>query len=209
MVRILGPIRKALSWGRKKPDINEVTSQLRVLSKQLERQRNKLEKEERDTKARAIRARKTGNLEAYRTYAGEMIRFRRFALGVDKSRLQILKILAHVTRAQTTAQASQALNQVAKILGLLGDATDVTKVVENVDEIARRLEEFEIESGITGEAFDSTGDAQITTDDLAAAMAEIDAEAGLAETSGPVAKPISETEKLEEAIKALERELGV
>ncbi len=209
MVRILGPIRKALSWGRKKPDINEVTSQLRVLSKQLERQRNKLEKEERDTKARAIRARKTGNMEAYRTYAGEMIRFRRFALGVDKSRLQILKILAHVTRAQTTAQASQALNQVAKILGLLGDATDVTKVVENVDEIARRLEEFEIESGITGEAFDSTGDAQITTDDLAAAMAEIDAEAGVAEAASPVSKPISETEKLEEAIKALERELGV
>ncbi len=209
MVRILGPIRKAFSWGRKKPDINEVTSQLRVLSKQLERQRNKLEKEERDTKARAIRARKTGNMEAYRTYAGEMIRFRRFALGVDKSRLQILKILAHVTRAQTTAQASQALNQVAKILGLLGDATDATKVVENVDEIARRLEEFEIESGITGEAFDSTGDAQITTDDLAAAMAEIDAEAGFAEVSSTAAKPVSETEKLEEAIKALERELGV
>ncbi|MFW9920471.1 MAG: Snf7 family protein [Candidatus Thorarchaeota archaeon] len=205
----MGPIRKALSWGRKKPDINEVTSQLRVLSKQLERQRNKLEKEERDTKARAIRARKTGNMEAYQTYAGEMIRFRRFALGVDKSRLQILKILAHVTRAQTTAQASQALNQVAKILGLLGDATDVTKVVENVDEIARRLEEFEIESGITGEAFDSTGDAQITTEDLAAAMAEIDAEAGIGESTGPVTKPISETERLEEAIKALERELGV
>jgi len=209
MVRILGPIRKAFSWGRKKPDINEVTSQLRVLSKKLERQRNKLEKEERDTKQRAIRARKSGNIEAYRTYAGEMIRFRRFALGVDKSRLQILKILAHVTRAQTTAQASQALNQVAQILGLLGDATDTTKVVENVDEIARRLEEFEIESGITGEAFDSTGDAQLTSEDLAFAMAEIDRDAGIAEVVSPVSKPVSESEKLEEAIKALERELGV
>lgn len=209
LVRSLGPVRKAFSWFRKKPDIGEVTSQLRILSKQLERQRNKLEKEERDTKARAIKARKSGNLEAYRTYAGEMIRFRRFALGVDKSRLQILKILAHVTRAQTTAQASQALNQVSKILGLLGDATDVTKVVENVDLIAERLEEFEIESGITGEAFDSTGDAQLTSEDLAAAMAEIDAEAGLAEGTTTTARPVSESEKLEEAIKALERELGV
>ncbi len=208
-MRILGAFRKAFSWGRKKPDINEVTSQLRILAKQLERQRNKLEKEERDTKNRAIRARKTGNLEAYRTYASEMVRFRRFALGVDKSRLQILKILAHVTRAQTTAKASQALNQVAKILGLLGDATDVTKVVENVDEIARRLEEFEIESGITAEAFDSTGDAQITSEDLAAAMAEIDAEAGVAAEVSVTAKPLNETEKLEEAIKALERELDV
>ncbi|MHA1638260.1 MAG: Snf7 family protein, partial [Candidatus Thorarchaeota archaeon] len=153
----MSPIRKAFSWGRKKPDITEITSNLRIMSKQLERQRNKLEKEERDTKARAVRARKSGNVEAFKTYATEMIRFRRFALSIDKSRLQILKILAHVTRAQTTAQAAIAIDQVAQILGLLGDATDATKVVENADEIARRLEEFEIESEITGDAFDSTG----------------------------------------------------
>jgi hypothetical protein len=207
-VSTLGSLKKAFSWGRGKPDINEITSQLRILSKQLERQRNKLEKEERDTKARAVRARKTNNMEAYRTYAAEMIRFRRFALGVDKSRLQILKILAHVTRAQTTAQASRALNDVAKILGILGDATDATKVVQNVDEIARRLEEFEIESGITGEAFDSTGDTQVTSEDLDAAMAEIDAEAGVGEAVS-AGHAVTEAEKLEEAIKSLERELGV
>ena len=178
------------------------------MSKQLERQRNKLEKEERDTKARAVRARKSGNAEAFKTYATEMIRFRRFALSIDKSRLQILKILAHVTRAQTTAQASLAIEQVAQILGLLGDATDATKVVENADEIARRLEEFEIESEITGEAFDSTGESQVTSEDLATAMREIDIEAGVAE-SGTTTGPVTEAEELEEAIKSLERELGV
>ncbi len=207
-MRILSPIRKAFSWGRKKPDITEITSNLRIMSKQLERQRNKLEKEERDTKARAVRARKAGNNEAFKTYATEMIRFRRFALSIDKSRLQILKILAHVTRAQTTAQASLAIEQVAQILGLLGDATDATKVVENADEIARRLEEFEIESEITGDAFDSTGESQVTSEDLASAMREIDIEAGVAET-GTTTGPVTEAEELEEAIKSLERELGV
>ena len=204
----MSPIRKAFSWGRKKPDITEITSNLRIMSKQLERQRNKLEKEERDTKARAVRARKAGNSEAFKTYATEMIRFRRFALSIDKSRLQILKILAHVTRAQTTAQASIAIEQVAQILGLLGDATDATKVVENADEIARRLEEFEIESELTGEAFDSTGESQITSEELATAMREIDIEAGVAET-GTTTGPVTEAEELEEAIKSLERELGV
>ncbi|MDF1538227.1 MAG: Snf7 family protein [Candidatus Thorarchaeota archaeon] len=204
----MSSFRKAFSWGRRKPNIGEVTSQLRILSKQLERQRNKLEKEERGTKSRAIKARKSGNLEAYKVYATEMIRFRRFALSVDKSRLQILKILAHVTRAQSTAQASKALEQVAQILGLLGDATDASKVVDNADEIARRLEEFEIESGITGEAFDSTGDAAVTSEDIAVAMREIDAEAGMGEAAVTGA-PVSESDKLEEAIKNLERELGV
>jgi DNA-binding transcriptional ArsR family regulator len=208
MVRVLGSIRKAFSWGRKKPDIGEVKSSLRIMSKQLERQRNKLEKEVRDTKGRAVKARKGGHNEAFRTYATEMVRFRRYALSVDKSRLQILKILAHVSRAQTTAQATKVLEQVGKILGMLGDATDTTKVVENVDEIARRLEEFDIESGISSETLDSTTDGQVTSEDLAAAMQEIDAEAGIADAV-PTSRPVSEAEELEEAIKSLERELGV
>ncbi|MHA2361520.1 MAG: hypothetical protein ACXAB6_06285, partial [Candidatus Thorarchaeota archaeon] len=137
-----------------------------------------------------------------------MVRFRKYALSVDKSRLQILKILAHVSRAQTTAQATKVLEQVGKILGMLGDATDTTKVVENVDEIARRLEEFDIESGISSETLDSTTDGQVTSEDLAAAMQEIDAEAGIADAV-PTSRPVSEAEELEEAIKSLERELGV
>ncbi|MHA2115152.1 MAG: Snf7 family protein [Candidatus Thorarchaeota archaeon] len=196
--------RKAFSWGRKKPDIGEVSSRLRILSKQLGRQRNKLEKEERDTKARAVRARKAGQTEAYRTYATEMVRFRRYALSVDKSRLQILKILAHLNRAQTSAKTSKALQEVAKILGMLGDGTDATKVVANVDEIARRLEEFEIEASISDDALDST--MEITGNDLTSAMHEIDAEAGLAESP---ASPVGESDSLEDDIKALERELGM
>jgi DNA-binding transcriptional ArsR family regulator len=205
-VRFLGSIRKAFSWGKKKPDIGEISSRLRILSKQLARQRNKLEKEERDAKARAVRARKAGQTEAYQTYATEMVRFRRYALSVDKSRLQILKILAHLNRAQTSAKTSIALQEVAKILGMLGESTDASKVVANVDEIARRLEEFEIETSISDEALDST--MEVTSEDMSSAFQEIDAEAGLAEAP-TAARPVGEAESLEADIKALERELGV
>ncbi|NWF95119.1 MAG: Snf7 family protein [Candidatus Thorarchaeota archaeon] len=202
-------VKKAFTWGRKRPDAAEVSSQLRVLAKQLERERNRLEKEERENKARAVKARKEGHIEAYRMYAAEMVRFRRYALGVDRSRLQMLKILAHLTRAQTTARATMALDQVASILGIIGTSTDATKVVENLDEITRRLEEFEIESGITDEAFDMASGSQVSSEDLSAAMAEIDAAAGMGEAAPVAARPVSEAEELEEAIKSLERELGV
>ena len=205
-MKLLPSIRKAFAWGKKKPDVGEISSRLRILSKQLARQRNKLEKEERDTKSRAVRARKAGQMDAYKTYATEMVRFRRYALSVDKSRLQILKILAHLNRAQTSAKTSIALEEVAKILGMLGDSTDATKVVANVDEIARRLEEFEIEASISDEALDTT--MEVSSDDLSDAMAEIDAEAGLAE-SGAVRKPLSDVESLEDDIRSLERELGM
>ena len=206
-MRLLGSIRKAFSWGRKKSDIGEITSQLRILSKQLDRQRNKLEKEERSAKTKAVHSRKENKMESYRTYATEMVRFRRYALAVDRSRYQILKILAHVNRAQTYAKTSMVLKEVAKILGILGDATNATKVVENVDEIARRLEEFEIESGITDETFDASMP-EVSSDALDAAMQEIDAAAGMGDVSA-AARPRTETEELEEAIKSLERELGV
>ncbi|MHA2602618.1 MAG: Snf7 family protein [Candidatus Thorarchaeota archaeon SMTZ1-83] len=199
-------LRKAFSWGRKRPDVGEVSSQLRILAKQLERQRDKLEKEERDTKNRAVKARKAGQVDAFRTYATEMVRFRRFALSVDKSRLQILKILAHLNRAQTSAKTSRALEEVGKILGMLGDTSDAKKLVENVDEIARRLDEFEIEAEISADALDMTMD--VSSDDLATAMQELDVEAGLAEASA-VTKPATESESLEEDIKRLERELGI
>lgn len=204
----MGPIRKAFRWGKKRPDVGEVSSQLRVLSKQLARERNKLEKEARDTRARAVRARKEGRVDAYKTYAAEMVRFRRFALSVDKSRLQILKILAYITRAQTTAKANVALEKVADILGLLGDTTDTLKVVENVDEIGRRLEQFEIESSISTEALDTTEIGEVTSEELATAMAEIDAEAGAA-TSHAKKAPMTESEELEAEIRSLEQELGV
>ncbi len=204
----MGTIKKAMSWGRRKPDITEVTSQLRILTKQLERERNRLEKEERDTKARAVRARKEGHTDAYRTYAVEMIRFRRFALSVDRSRLHLLRVLAHITRAQTTAKTGLAVEQVAKILGMLSDATDSTKVIQNLDEITRRLEEFEIESGISEEALVSTRESQVTSEDMASAMEEIDAAAGVAGAPSAT-RPVTEAEELEEAIKSLEKELGV
>ena len=205
-MKVLPSIRKAFAWGRKKPDVGEISSRLRILSKQLARQRNKLEKEERDTKARAVRARKGGQADAFKTYATEMLRFRKYALSVDKSRLQILKILAHLNRAQTSAKTQLALQEVAKILGMLGDSSDASKVVANVDEIARRLEEFEIEASISDDALDST--MEVSSDDLSAAMLEIDAEAGLAE-AGAVKKPLSDVESLEDDIRSLERELGM
>jgi DNA-binding transcriptional ArsR family regulator len=205
-VKSLASLRKAFAWGKKKPDVGEISSRLRILSKQLARQRNKLEKEEYDTRARAVRARKAGQMDAYQTYATEMIRFRRYALSVDKSRLQILKILAHLNRAQTSAKTSLALQEVAKILGMLGDSTDASKVVANVDEIARRLDEFEIETSISDEALDST--MEISSDDLQAAMQEIDVEAGMTDASA-AKKPMGDVESLENDIKTLERELGL
>ena len=205
-MKLLPSIRKAFAWGKKKPDVGEISSRLRILSKQLARQRNKLEKEERDTKARAVRARKGGQSEAFKTYATEMLRFRKYALSVDKSRLQILKILAHLNRAQTSAKTQLALQEVAKILGMLGDSSDATKVVANVDEIARRLEEFEIEASISDDALDST--MEVSSDDLSEAMQEIDAEAGLGEAPA-IKKPLSDVESLEDDIRSLERELGM
>ncbi|MFW9845274.1 MAG: Snf7 family protein [Candidatus Thorarchaeota archaeon] len=206
VVKLLDSLRKAFRWGRKRPDIGEVSSQLRILTKQLERERNKLEKEERDTRARAIKARKAGQTDAFKTYATEMIRFRRYALSTDKARLQILKILAHLNRAQTSAKTGRALEEVAKILGMLGDTSDTRKLVENVDEITRRLDEFEIESAISADALDAS--MEVSSDDLASAMQEIDIEVGLAEAT-PAAKAATEQESLEEDIKALERELGI
>lgn len=203
-----GTAKKAMTWGRRKPDVAEVTSQLRILGKELERERNRLEKQEIETKSRAVRARKEGHMDAYKTYATEMIRFRKSALSIDKSRLHLLRFLSSVIHAQSAAKTNLVVEKVAKILGILGDARDSTKVVRNLDEITRRLDAIEIESGISDETFDSMKDSKVTSEELASAMQEIDAAAGAAEVTS-LAGPATEAERLEEEIKSLEKELGV
>jgi hypothetical protein len=197
-----------MTWGRRKPDVAEVTSQLRILGKELERERNRLEKQEVETKARAVRARKEGHVDAYRTYATEMIRFRKSALSIDKSRLHLLRFLSSVIHAQSAAKTNLVVEKVAKILGIFGDTRDSSKLVRNLDEITRRLDAVEIEGSISDETFDSMKDSKVTSEELAAAMQEIDVAAGAEEITFR-AGPATEAERLEEEIKSLEKELGV
>lgn len=205
-MKLLGTIRKAFIWGRNKPNISEIKSRLRVLIRQLQRQKAKLDNEISAIKACAVRARKSGDMDSFRSYAEELVRFRHMALSVDKSRLHLLKILNHIQQAQTTAKTSLVMNETSKILGILGDVTDVSRVVINVDEIARRLEEFEIERGIASKSIDSaTG--SIPPDEVSRTMTEIEAIAG---ASSDVRSPsTSEADTLEATIKALEQELDV
>jgi hypothetical protein len=204
----LGTAKKAMTWGRRKPDVAEVTGQLRILGKELERERNRLEKQELETKTRAVRARKDGHTDAYKTYATEMIRFRKSALSIDKSRLHLLRFLSSIIHAQSAAKTNLVVEKVAKILGLFVDTRDSAKLVRNLDEITRRLDSIEIEGAISDEAFDSMKDSKVTSEELAAAMQEIDVAAGAEETASR-AGPATEAERLEEEIKSLEKELGV
>lgn len=208
MARVLDSLRKALSWGRHKPNIAEVKSDLRVMAKQLERQRNKLEVEERETRSRAIKARREGRTQEYRTYTREMVRFRKYVLSVEKSRLQMLRLLAHVTRAQTNAKANHALADVSKVLGILGEESDVSEVIEHADEISRRIEEYEIEADISEEALGYSMGISQGSDELAAAFEEIDRAAGIEETR-TTSREGTELDKLERDIQSLENELGI
>jgi len=208
MVRVLDSLRKALSWGRHKPNIAEVKSDLRVMAKQLERQRNKLELEERETRARAIKARKEGRTPAYKTYTKEMVRFRRYILSIEKSRMQMLRLLAHVTRAQTNAKANHALADVSKVLSVLGDASDISSVIDHADEISRRIEEYEIEAQISEDALGVSVGGSEGSDELAAAFNEIDHAAGI-EGSNTDSREATELDRLEKDISSLENELGV
>ncbi len=190
--------------------MTEVVIHLRIMSKELERERIRLENESRDIKARAIHARRENNIDAYRTYAAELVRFRKQALATDKSRFQILLIISYLKRAQATANAAKSVEKVASILAVLGEAFDASKVIANYDTIARKMEELEIESSLTEDALVSGG-SQPTQEEISSAMAEIDAAAGIEEGAASRAKKqaVSEADALEEAIRSLESQLGV
>ncbi len=201
MVTPLGTIRKAFIWGRNRPNISDVKSRLRVLLRQLQRQKMRLEDEVEAIKFSAIRAHREGDLAAVQAYATELVRFRQMVLSIDRSRFYLLKILTHIQQAQTTAKTSMVLQDVGKILRIIGDATDAGRVVANVDEIARRLEEFEIERGIAGTSLDSAT-SNVSPEAVSRAMSDIEALAG-----GRPTGTYAGSDSLEATIRALEQEL--
>ncbi len=207
----LKTLKKAFLWGTKRPDVVSVITQLRILCKELERERNRLEREVYGLKARAVSAIRDNNMDASRTYAVEIVRLRRQALSLDKTRLLLLRIASHLKRAQTTANATKAMERVLSILSMLREASAPSEAVKNYDEIARLADELEIESSITEGVFDSGVSSQVTPEEIAAVMSEIGTAAGSKEASSVAVteSPDSETADLEKMIKSLERELGM
>lgn len=161
----------------------------------------RLEDEVEAIKFSAIRAHREGDLAAVQAYATELVRFRQMVLSIDRSRFYLLKILTHIQQAQTTAKTSMVLQDVGKILRIIGDATDAGRVVANVDEIARRLEEFEIERGIAGTSLDSAT-SNVSPEAVSRAMSDIEALAG-----GRPTGTYAGSDSLEATIRALEQEL--
>ncbi|MEM2141778.1 MAG: Snf7 family protein [Candidatus Thorarchaeota archaeon] len=201
-------LRKALTWARGKPNVNEIIVSLRNISRQLERERRHLEREEASIMEMAVQARQAGHAEAYYTYASEIARFRKHILAIDKTRFQILRLAAHLKRAQASAQAGVALEQVSRVLGVLRSAIDSRRLVENVDEISRQLDALHVESTISEEAMGMVGGVDVSQEDVASVMAEIERSTG----SSPIRAEMGSTDKiknLEEAIESLERDLGV
>ncbi len=202
----MGAAKKAWSWAWNNVDVSRLRVDLKVLVRQLERERVRLEREERAARERAARAHESGKSDVFRFYATEAVRFRRLAISVDRSRLQMLKVLALVSRTQTTARTSVAMQEVARTLEVLEKEVDSKRTLQNADEIARRLEGLEITSELSASALDS-GVAEVSPEEVAAMMREIASE----QTHDTPARGglLTEAEALEADIRSLERQLGL
>ncbi len=209
-MKLLRLLKRAAIWGRKKPDVTEIVSGLQVMARELERERNHLEKLAADAKRRAVTARRNGQNEACILYAGEVLRTHRDILKIERVRFSLLRIASYIKRARITARVNIGMERVAAIFGILGEEISAKRVIQNLDEVARRLEQFEIENGIFEETLHGATDGRIAPEELADVMAEIDSE--VVESGGrrgttPSTK--APPDRLAEEIQALERRLGL
>ncbi len=196
----MGTLKKFVRWF-KKENVDDLVYRLQVLANSLKFQVKMLEREENQTRLQAIKYKKQGRDEAARMYAAEMIKFRKSALMVDRSRLHIVKLIAQIKRAQMTGKINAVLAEVARTLDGISATIDAEDIAKNADMIARKIREFEIESDISGTAIE-TSSPEVSPEEVDAALREITAAA-----KGTPVEASSE-DSLEREVKELEKKLG-
>lgn len=196
----MGTLKKFVRWF-KKENVDDLVYRLQVLANSLKFQVKMLEREENQTRLQAIKYKKQGRDEAARMYAAEMIKFRKSALMVDRSRLHIVKLIAQIKRAQMTGKINAVLAEVARTLDGISATIDAEDIAKNADMIARKIREFEIESDISGTAIE-TSSPEVSPEEVDAALREITAAA----KGTPV--EVSSEDSLEREVKELEKKLG-
>ncbi len=196
----MGTLKKFVRWF-KKENVDDLVYRLQVLANSLKFQVKMLEREENQTRLQAIKYKKQGRDEAARMYAAEMIKFRKSALMVDRSRLHIVKLIAQIKRAQMTGKINAVLAEVARTLDGISATIDAEDIAKNADMIARKIREFEIESDISGTAIEASSP-EVSPEEVDAALREITAAA-----KGTPVEASSE-DSLEREVKELEKKLG-
>ncbi len=195
-------LERLLSWLRG-PKLSDLNRKLEIVCRKLELESLRLDKQAKNNRVKAKKARLEGDEQAAKTYINHYLKFKNSILEIDSYRLGIEELLVDL-------KMNEAVSDVSKILGNLKYVINVVKNRIRIPDLTKTLEEIDKSMKHISGAKDLaenrilsiTKTSQIQQEDVQKILNEIDQEIAV-ETEKSLPEPSSKISELEKEIEEM------
>jgi len=194
-----------LSGGKKQDTVRSATVKLKVFNKRLMRQTKRMEITAKQARDKAVKLRKSGDMEGSEFHARNYLQVKKQARAIDHFRTNLEGMVFKLEQANAVKDISNIMTGIAASLGALKSQLSVPQLTEMMTEIGIDMEDFEVTQEITSDGIDSmTLDTAVSDGQVKDILGEIDAEIQV-EVGGalPSIDPDGKVKELEEELNKL------
>jgi len=164
----------------RKDNLRSATIKLRIFNKRLMRQVKKLEISARQSRDKAVKLRKEGDIEGSKFHARNYLQVKTQARAVEIFRTNIEGLMYKLDNAQAITDISGIMKGVATSVAGLKKTLSIPQISDMMKDVQLDIEDFEVTQEITTEGMtDLNLDTAVSDDQVNNVLQEIDAEIGV------------------------------
>ena len=204
----MGFLKDMSNWmggGKKKDTVRSATVKLKVFNKRLMRQTKRMEITAKQARDKAVKLRKSGDMEGSEFHARNYLQVKKQARAIDHFRTNLEGMVFKLEQANAVKDISNIMTGIATSLGALKSQLSVPQLTEMMTEIGIDMEDFEVTQEITSDGIDNmTLDTAVSDSQVKDILGEIDAEIQV-EVGGalPSIDPDGKVKELEDELNKL------
>ena len=201
----LKDMSKWLSGGKKNDSVRSATVKLKVFNKRLARQTRKMEMSSKLARDKAVKLRKTGDMDGSEFHARNYLQVKKQARAIDHFRTNLEGMVFKLEQANAVKDISSIMHGIATSLGALKNQLSVPQLTDLMTTIGIDMEDFSVVEEITSDGIDDmTLDTAVTDNQVKDILGEIDAEIQV-EVGGalPSVDPDGKVKELEDELDKL------
>ncbi|WEU39998.1 MAG: SNF7 family protein [Candidatus Odinarchaeum yellowstonii] len=198
-------LERLTSWLRG-PKLSDLNRKLEIVCRKLELESLRLDKQAKNNRAKAKKARLEGDNQAAETYIHHYLKFKNSIIEIDSYRLGIEGLLVDLKMKEAVSEVSKILGNLKYVISIVKNRIRIPDLTKTLEEIDQSMKHISSAKDLAEKRIQSiTRVSEIKPEDVQKALNEIDqeiaveAERGLPEPSGKVSELEKEIEKMKES----------
>mmetsp|Transcript_15231 Transcript_15231/g.25106 ORF Transcript_15231/g.25106 Transcript_15231/m.25106 type:complete len:205 (+) Transcript_15231:194-808(+) len=194
-------------WGKSNEEkMFEQVFQLKFVAKQMIKESQRCEKEEKHEKAKLKTAIEKGNMDGARIYAQNAIRKKNEAMNYLRLSSRVDAVQSRLQSAMKMGVVNKNMSGVTKTLASSMEAMDLEKISKTMDTFEKQFEDLDVQSQYVENAISNSTTLSTPEDDVSSLISQVADEHGLKlseQMQGAPSSAIAEDKELSERLQKL------